>query len=193
MGVDTTTFSAYSIKHAAMSFLVKNGASDADIELAAHYKRKNEVIGQFYAKRESLKRIHDLLAKATVPKQEPKRKIVIKIPKRAETEEEKAERLEKQRLDGLKRMEAPYDEPVKPQETSSGFCTDDEIELMKKKLFNLRDEHLMNGKREEDNVEVIIDLKKKGDNGNNGNNGNCGESATPGDNVTTGGGADLFN
>jgi hypothetical protein len=55
MGIDAVRFTAYSIKHAAVTFLVEHGLSVDEVEKAMHYKQKNNTITNHYAVRETSK------------------------------------------------------------------------------------------------------------------------------------------
>jgi hypothetical protein len=59
-------FTAYSIKHSAISFLSENGISVEDIAAAARYKEADSVVAKHYAVLPAIKRVHALLAKAAV-------------------------------------------------------------------------------------------------------------------------------
>jgi hypothetical protein len=62
------TFTAYSYKHAAISFPVKSGVSESEIDQACRFKfnKINLVISQYYAVSETQKKIHLLLASTLI-------------------------------------------------------------------------------------------------------------------------------
>jgi phosphopantetheinyl transferase (holo-ACP synthase) len=64
MGINSVRFTAYSIKHSAVSFLVKKGMSVEEIERAMHYKQKNSTIMTNYAVKEATKKASLMLASA---------------------------------------------------------------------------------------------------------------------------------
>jgi hypothetical protein len=57
MGVNPDKFSVYSIKHSAISYLVKQKVDIKDLEKAMHYKQKNNTTVNHYAVKETSKRI----------------------------------------------------------------------------------------------------------------------------------------
>jgi hypothetical protein len=63
----SSQYTAYSFKHAAISYLVERGVPEKDIEEAARYRsqQKSSMVANYYAVSEALKRIHLLLAKAS--------------------------------------------------------------------------------------------------------------------------------
>jgi hypothetical protein len=64
MGINTKDFSVYSIKHAAVSFLVRKKFSIEDIEKAMHFKQKKNTITNHYGIKDSIKRVGVILASA---------------------------------------------------------------------------------------------------------------------------------
>jgi hypothetical protein len=68
MGIDTKKFTVYSIKHSAISYLVKQGVDIKVLEKAMHYKQKNNTTINHYAVKEGNKSVGLLLAKATASK-----------------------------------------------------------------------------------------------------------------------------
>jgi cbb3-type cytochrome oxidase cytochrome c subunit len=64
MGIDTKKFTVYSIKHSAISYLVKQKVDIKDIEKAMHYKQKNNTTTNHYAVKEASKSVGLLLANA---------------------------------------------------------------------------------------------------------------------------------
>jgi hypothetical protein len=61
IGIDTEVYGPYTVKHAVVSALVKDGMPLAEIRAAAHYKSADTL--QFYAYKEIMKRIGLSLAK----------------------------------------------------------------------------------------------------------------------------------
>jgi hypothetical protein len=64
MGIDSVRFTAYSTKHAVVTFLVDKGLSVDEIEKAMHYKQKNNTITNHYAVKSAVKKASMLLASA---------------------------------------------------------------------------------------------------------------------------------
>jgi hypothetical protein len=62
MGIDTKDFSVYSIKHAAVSYLVRKKFTIKEIEQAMHYKQRKNTITNHYGVKESIKRVGVMLA-----------------------------------------------------------------------------------------------------------------------------------
>jgi hypothetical protein len=70
MGIDNVKFTAYSIKHSAVTFLVSKGMKVEEIEQAMHYTQKNSTVMKNYAVKASCKKAGLLLATAADIKDE---------------------------------------------------------------------------------------------------------------------------
>jgi integrase len=64
--IGQASYGAYSFKHAAMTFLVKQKVPEKDINAAARYSSKGQpsIMGKYYACSEATKQIFELIAKA---------------------------------------------------------------------------------------------------------------------------------
>jgi predicted transcriptional regulator len=102
-------YTAYSFKHAAMSFLVRNNTPREAINEAARYnlRKNNDIVAKYYARSEAVKKIHLLLAQAAL-----KTASSVRITEITGTEEEENVRNEVTRLES--ELGKVVSEEVKP-------------------------------------------------------------------------------
>jgi hypothetical protein len=90
MGINTKDYSVYSIKHAAVSYLVKKKFTIKEIEQAMHYKQKKSTVTNHYAVKASIKKVGVMLASAVHEPDDPEQEFSESIVK-ADPEVKKAE------------------------------------------------------------------------------------------------------
>jgi integrase len=120
--IGAASYGAYSFKHAAMTYLVKQNVPEKDINQAARYSSKGQqsVVGKYYACSEAQIKIFELIAQAANKRENEEKERYKDVRKKVEEiKEKRKEKLEEEIREDEKESEKPRVNKVKDIDTDS--------------------------------------------------------------------------